>query len=41
LNNLSNRLAEAGRREEGLAAIEEAVDVRRRLAEANPAAYLH
>ncbi|HVX20993.1 MAG TPA: tetratricopeptide repeat protein [Acidimicrobiales bacterium] len=39
LNNLSNRLAEAGRREEGLAAVEEAVAVRRRLAEANPAAY--
>jgi tetratricopeptide (TPR) repeat protein len=39
LNNLSVRLAEVGRREEGLAAIEEAVDVYRRLAAANPAAY--
>jgi hypothetical protein len=41
LNNLSLRLAEAGRRGEGLAAIEEAVEVYRSLAEANPAAYLH
>jgi hypothetical protein len=40
LNNLSNRLAEAGRREEGLAAIEEAVEIYRRLVQANPAAYL-
>jgi tetratricopeptide (TPR) repeat protein len=32
-------LAEAGRREEGLAAIQEAVTVYRRLAGANPAAY--
>ena len=38
LNNLSNRLAEAGRRDEALAAIEEAVEIRRRLAAANPAA---
>src|SRR5207248_2689645 len=38
LNNLSGRLAEAGRRDEGLAAIEEAVGVRR-LAGANPGAY--
>jgi len=39
LNNLSIRLAEAGRREEGLGASEEAVAVRRRLASANAAAY--
>jgi hypothetical protein len=39
LNNLSERLAHAGRRDEGLAAIEEAVSVRRRLAGANAAAY--
>jgi len=39
LNNLSIRLAEAGRREEGLAAITDAVEVYRRLAAANPAAY--
>ena len=40
LNNLSVRLGELGRREEGLAAVEEAVTVYRRLTEANPAAYL-
>jgi hypothetical protein len=40
LNNLSNCLADAGRREEGLAAIEEALGIRRSLAEANPAAWL-
>ena len=39
LNNLSGRLGDAGRRDEGLAAIEEAVEVYRRLAAANPAAY--
>ena len=39
LNNLSLRLAEAGRRDEGLTAIEEAVAVYRRLAGANAAAY--
>ena len=40
LNNLSNRLAEAGRREqEALTAINDAVTIRRRLAAANPAAY--
>ena len=39
LNNLSVRLADAGRRVEALAAIEEAVKVYRRLAEANAAAY--
>ncbi|MFJ9847582.1 tetratricopeptide repeat protein [Kitasatospora sp. NPDC101155] len=40
LNNLSIRLAEAGRREEGLAPIREAVEIRRVLAAANPDAYL-
>ena len=40
LNNLSIRLADAGRRDEALAAITEAVDIRRRLAAANPAAFL-
>ncbi|HSV66542.1 MAG TPA: tetratricopeptide repeat protein [Mycobacteriales bacterium] len=39
LNNLSIRLGELGRREEGLAAVEEAVEAYRRLAETNPAAY--
>ena len=39
LNSLSSRLAEVGRRDEGLAAIQEAVTVRRRLAAANAAAY--
>jgi hypothetical protein len=37
LNNLSVRLGELGRREEGLAAVEEAATVYRRPAEANPA----
>ncbi|MBV6701335.1 tetratricopeptide repeat protein [Kitasatospora aureofaciens] len=40
LNNLSIRLGEAGRREEGLAAIEEAVSIRRALVESNPDAHL-
>ncbi|MCE9622687.1 MAG: tetratricopeptide repeat protein [Actinomycetia bacterium] len=40
LNNLSVRLGELGRREEGLVAIQEATSIRRRLAEANPAAHL-
>jgi hypothetical protein len=40
LNNVSNRLGDVGRREEALAAIEEAVGVYRALAEANPAARL-
>ncbi|HSV65622.1 MAG TPA: trypsin-like peptidase domain-containing protein [Mycobacteriales bacterium] len=40
LNNLSVRLGELGRREEGLAAVEEAVRIRRRLAEARPDAFL-
>ena len=39
LHNLSVELAEAGRREEGLVASQDAVAVRRRLAAANPAAY--
>ena len=39
-NNLSNRLAGLGRREEALAAIEEAVAIRRRLVEARPEAFL-
>ena len=33
------RLADAGRRDEALTAIQDAVEVYRRLAEANPAAY--
>ena len=40
LSNLGNRLGEAGRREEALAAEQEAVAIRRELAEASPAAYL-
>ena len=39
LNNLSSRLAEDGQREEALAAIQAAVEIYRRLAAANPAAY--
>ena len=39
LNNLSVDLADAGRRDEGLTAIQDAVKIRRRLAAANPAAY--
>jgi tetratricopeptide (TPR) repeat protein len=39
LNNLSLRLAELGRREDALAAIAEAVEVRRELAAARPAAF--
>ncbi len=39
MNNLSIKLAEAGRRNEGLTAIQDAVTIRRRLAAANPAAY--
>ncbi len=38
-NNLSIRLADLGRREEALAAIEEAVEIRRALAAARPDAY--
>ncbi|MFE6788215.1 tetratricopeptide repeat protein [Streptomyces sp. NPDC057680] len=40
LNNLSIRLGDVGRRAEGLAAVEEALAIRRTLAEANPDAYL-
>ncbi|MFE7560187.1 tetratricopeptide repeat protein [Kitasatospora sp. NPDC057500] len=40
LNNLSVRLGDVGRRAEGLAAIEEAVDHYRTLVEANPDAHL-
>ena len=40
LNNAANRLSDVGRRDEALGAIEEAVAIRRRLAEANPAAFL-
>ena len=40
LNNQSDRLADLGRREEALAAIEEAVTIRRELAAARPDAFL-
>ena len=40
LNNLASRLGEVGRRDEALAVAQEAVTIRRQLAEANPAAYL-
>jgi hypothetical protein len=40
LNNLSNRLSDVGRREDGLAAVTEAVEIRRRLAEQRPDAFL-
>ena len=40
LNNQSSRLADLGRREEALAAIEEAVTIYRALAEARPDAFL-
>ena len=40
LVDLSNRLADLGRREEALAAIEEAVTIHRQLAEARPDAFL-
>jgi tetratricopeptide (TPR) repeat protein len=40
LNNLSNRLADLGRREDALEAIEQAVDIRRKLADARPDAFL-
>ena len=40
LNILGNRLGEVGRPEEALAPANEAVELRRRLAEANPAAHL-
>ena len=40
LNNKANRLADLGRREEALAAIEEAVLIHRTLAEGRPEAFL-
>ena len=40
LNNQSNRLAELGRREEALAAVEEAVTIYRQLAQDRPGAFL-
>jgi len=40
LKNLSNQLSELGRHEEGLAAVEEATTLRRRLARADPDAHL-
>ncbi|MFD9240423.1 tetratricopeptide repeat protein [Streptomyces sp. NPDC059556] len=40
LNNLSVHLGEVGRRAEGLAAVEEALSIRRTLTAANPDAYL-
>jgi tetratricopeptide (TPR) repeat protein len=40
LNNLGNRLSELGRREEALQAAEEAVEIRRGLAETRPDALL-
>ncbi len=41
LNNLSHRLGDLGRREDALAAIEEAVTIRRELAARWPDAYHH
>jgi len=40
LNNLSNRLGELGLREEGLRAVQEAVETYRKLAAARPDAFL-
>jgi len=40
LNNLGNRLSDLGRREEALEATEEAVEIRRRLSESRPDAFL-
>jgi hypothetical protein len=40
LNNLGNRLSELGRREEALAAAQEAVAIRRQLAQQHPEAFL-
>ena len=40
LNNLATGLSELGRRDDAVAASQEAVDIRRRLAEANPDAHL-
>ncbi|HZM67378.1 MAG TPA: tetratricopeptide repeat protein [Nakamurella sp.] len=39
MNNLSNDLATVGRRDEALAVIQDAVEIRRRLFAANPAGY--
>jgi hypothetical protein len=39
-NNLGGRLSDLGRREEALAAAQEAVDIRRRVAAARPDAFL-
>jgi hypothetical protein len=39
LNNRSSRLSDLGRREEALAAIEEAVTIHRRLTQTRPAAF--
>jgi Tetratricopeptide repeat len=39
LNNQSNRLSELGRREEALAAIEDAITIRRALAGLRPAVF--
>ncbi|MFD0159965.1 tetratricopeptide repeat protein, partial [Streptomyces sp. NPDC127139] len=39
LSNLGNQLAQTGRRSEALTAEQEAVEIRRRLAQDNPAAY--
>ena len=39
LNNLANHLSDLGRREEALGAAEEALDLRRTLAAANPQAF--
>ena len=39
LNNLANRLSDVGRREDALAAAEEAVALRRELARARPDAF--
>jgi hypothetical protein len=40
LNNLGAMLSNLGRREEALAATQEAVDIRRRLAQTRPDAFL-
>ncbi len=40
LNNLGNRLSDLGRREDALAAAQEAVDIRRKLAKDRPDAFL-
>ena len=40
MNNLGHRLSRPGRRDEALAPTDEAVDIYRRLAQANPAAFV-